>query len=223
MYQVYHVNDIIENNQKIKFKINKIYKTNKNKTRFIVESISSGFIANISRTALYTGKFLDKLDINNKLGICIGYADTKLPRYYQVWRAMWARCYDEKHSAYKWYGGNGITICDRWKRLDYFIENCKDIFGFDEKKFYNHEIELDKDILDAKMYSKETCLFVPTKVNKVNTRRNKKFVIKKNNNILGEYTIIKECANDYNLDKSCITKCLKGKRKSHKGYTFKYL
>jgi len=223
MYQVYHVNDVVENNQKIKFKINKIYKAENGKARFIVESLSSGFVVDISRTALYNGKFLDRLDMNNPFGICVGYANTKLPRYYQVWRAMWLRCYDKKHHAYKWYGGNGITICNRWRRLDYFIEDCKDISGFDEEKFYNNEIQLDKDILGAKIYSKDTCLFVPSEVNRINTRRNKKFVIKRNNKILGEYTVIKECANDYGLDNSCIVKCLKGKRKHCKGYVFEYL
>ena len=223
MYQVYHVNDIIENNQKIKFKINEIYKTEEGKTRFIVESISSGFTADVCRASLYTGKFLDKLDMNNFLGICVGYADTKLPRYYKIWRAMWLRCYDKNHIAYKWYGGNGVTICDRWRRLDYFIEDCKEIPGFDEEKFYNREIQLDKDILGKKMYSKETCLFVPAEVNRVNTRRNKKFVIKRNGNILDEYTVIKECAIDYNLDDSCVAKCLKGYRKQCKGYIFEYL
>jgi hypothetical protein len=223
MYQVYHVNDVVENNQKIKFKINKIYKVENGKVRFIVESLSSGFVVDICRASLYTGKFIDKLDMNNSLGICVGYADTKLPRYYGVWRAMWGRCGDKNRASYRWYGGSGVTVCDRWRRLDYFIEDCKNIRGFDEEKFYNNEIQLDKDILGAKIYSKDTCIFVPSDVNRVNTRRNKKFIIKRNNKFLGEYTVIKECANDYGLDNSCIAKCLKGKRKSHKGYVFEYL
>jgi len=34
---------------------------------------------------------------------------------YEVWRSMRQRCYYTKGKAYKYYGGRGITICDRWK------------------------------------------------------------------------------------------------------------
>jgi hypothetical protein len=28
---------------------------------------------------------------------------------------MIQRCYDPKHVGFKWYGGRGITVCDRWR------------------------------------------------------------------------------------------------------------
>ena len=31
-----------------------------------------------------------------------------------IWRAMISRCYNEKDRKYKYYGGRGITVCDRW-------------------------------------------------------------------------------------------------------------
>ena len=37
------------------------------------------------------------------------------------------------------------------------------------------------------------------------------------------FTSIKECCDKYNLDNSTVVKCCKGKRKSHKGYTFTYV
>lgn len=39
-------------------------------------------------------------------------ADTPI---YLVWRGMKRRCYDPNDAAYKYYGGRGITICDRWR------------------------------------------------------------------------------------------------------------
>jgi hypothetical protein len=33
---------------------------------------------------------------------------------YITWRNMRARCYNPKHDNYKYYGGAGITVCDRW-------------------------------------------------------------------------------------------------------------
>lgn len=45
-------------------------------------------------------------------------------RTYFVWRNLKRRCMDENDSAYKWYGGRGIKVCDRWaKNFDYFLDD----------------------------------------------------------------------------------------------------
>jgi hypothetical protein len=36
-----------------------------------------------------------------------------------IWHAMLDRCYNPDHMAYAYYGGRGITVCDRW-RLDFW-------------------------------------------------------------------------------------------------------
>jgi hypothetical protein len=36
------------------------------------------------------------------------------------WRAMWQRCTDPNASNYKFYGGRGIKICERWRKFDNF-------------------------------------------------------------------------------------------------------
>lgn len=47
-------------------------------------------------------------------------------------------------------------------------------------------------------------------------------VFDKSGNFLGEWTNRSECARDLNLDDSRIGNCLKGTRKSHKGFIFKH-
>lgn len=32
-----------------------------------------------------------------------------------TWRMMSIRCYDDRHKAYRRYGGRGIQVCDRWR------------------------------------------------------------------------------------------------------------
>lgn len=33
---------------------------------------------------------------------------------YNTWKQIRARCLNTKHKDYRFYGGRGITICDRW-------------------------------------------------------------------------------------------------------------
>lgn len=33
---------------------------------------------------------------------------------YKTWQHMKARCYDPRHPSYKYYGGRGIEVCERW-------------------------------------------------------------------------------------------------------------
>lgn len=35
-------------------------------------------------------------------------------RTYRSWQAMRSRCLNPNASNYEWYGGRGITICERW-------------------------------------------------------------------------------------------------------------
>jgi len=37
------------------------------------------------------------------------------PRLYILWESMKARCLNKNSSAYKWYGGRGISVCDEWR------------------------------------------------------------------------------------------------------------
>ena len=40
---------------------------------------------------------------------------------YVVWTNMKARCTNPRRPEYQWYGGRGITFCERWKRFDAFM------------------------------------------------------------------------------------------------------
>jgi hypothetical protein len=35
---------------------------------------------------------------------------------YATWLGMKRRCFDPKRKDYKYYGGRGITVCDRWRK-----------------------------------------------------------------------------------------------------------
>lgn len=46
----------------------------------------------------------------------------KSPTYIS-WEKMIARCKNEICTEYKWYGGRGITVCDRWLDFSTFLED----------------------------------------------------------------------------------------------------
>ena len=76
---------------------------------------------------------------------------------YHVWKGVLQRCYDTKcqdrHPSYI-----GVTVCDEWHKFSKF-----------RLWWLEHQVDgyqLDKDLLsDGKLYSPETCLFVPQWLN----------------------------------------------------------
>ena len=42
---------------------------------------------------------------------------------YKIWRGILRRCTNKNFKHYKYYGGRGITICDRWLEFDNFLED----------------------------------------------------------------------------------------------------
>lgn len=52
--------------------------------------------------------------MNKKHGMC------GTPTWHS-WNSMLRRCRDPKRSNYQFYGGRGITVCDRWSTFDSFL------------------------------------------------------------------------------------------------------
>lgn len=92
----------------------------------------------------------------------------KPTKVYGVWNNMLERCYDkkyqQKHPTYK-----GCKVCDEWLNFQNFAK-------WFENNYYeieNERMHLDKDILvkHNKIYSPDTCIYVPQTVNSLFTKR----------------------------------------------------
>jgi len=93
----------------------------------------------------------------------------KATKIYDTWHSMLQRCYSEEyHKKYPTY--KDCIVCDEWYNFQNFAKWYYDnYYKVDEER-----MELDKDILfkHNKIYSPETCIFVPQTINLLFTKRN---------------------------------------------------
>jgi len=126
----------------------------------VVKSIRKSHVVNNKTTSCgcYSQERKDKMKIG---------AITRNP-IYNIWDKMKARCLNKNNPAYKYYGGRGIKICDRW--LNSF-ENFLEDMG--ERPSRSSVDRIDNN----KGYFKENCRWATWHQQSRNTRRNKNYTI----------------------------------------------
>ena len=109
----------------------------------------------------------------------VGITGTKYPirvngrntKEYNLWRDMLRRCYSEtfqkKHPTYE-----GCKVSNNFLHYEYFYEWCHKQVGFANDGNGN-PFQLDKDLLikGNKVYSEDSCVFLPNEINSLLTRR----------------------------------------------------
>lgn len=118
-----------------------------------------------------------KLDINNSniLVYGVGTKGMEYPAYirkkplaeYTMWKRMLERCSIDYPTKYPTY--TGVTCSDNFKSYSFFYQWCQEQVGFGNKDENGSSWQLDKDILikGNKLYSENTCCFVPQSINKL--------------------------------------------------------
>ena len=93
---------------------------------------------------------------------------------YETWSGVLKRCYSDarkkKRPTYK------DCICsDNFNSYEYFYEWCNTQIGFNKTDEKGRLFHLDKDLLvkGSKVYSEDTCVFLPVEINSVLTKTDK--------------------------------------------------
>lgn len=88
---------------------------------------------------------------------------------YSRWQSILKRCYTNNEIENPTY--KGCTVCEEWLNFQNFAEWYEDNYY----EIENEKMQIDKDILHKgnKIYSPETCVFVPARINYLFTKNNK--------------------------------------------------
>ena len=100
------------------------------------------------------------------------------PGAWNTWRGMLDRCRNPNHSSFKFYGGRGITVDQRWYLFDNFLEDMG-----------QPKAGLTLDRIDTNgNYCKSNCRWVTRLEQSHNSRRNRLVTIGDKTQRIGEWT-----------------------------------
>ena len=137
-----------------------------------IQFLNTGYEVVVRLDHIKSGKVKD-LYLPSVCGV--GISGTKYPitidgvktKEYGLWQSMLRRCYSDtckkKQPTYE-----GCEVSENFKSYEYFYEWCNKQIGFTVEGF-----ELDKDLLvkGNKVYSENTCIFIPREINTLLVKR----------------------------------------------------
>lgn len=133
--------------------------------RATIKFLKTGSVLNLMTPAIASGHFSDPRE-PSVYGVGYIGSDIKIPsrgeyvrRVYDLWANMLRRCYGEYAGQYK-----NCIVDKRWHSFTNFLNTIVEVEGYDawERK---ENVHLDKDFSGKRIYSRDTCKFIPAEEN----------------------------------------------------------
>lgn len=91
--------------------------------------------------------------------------------FYRLWKGILERCSYKKHTNYKYYGGIGIKVCERWHNFENFKEDMYEKYLIHIEEFGKKQTSIDRiDVYGN--YEPDNCRWV-TNIEQANNKRKK--------------------------------------------------
>ncbi len=153
------------------------YRDSKN---VLVKFLDTGFESVVFLSCVLNGNIKDKMKPTiYGVGVCgderVTNSFGRKVKEYRFWSSMLQRCYDPKLKvAFPSY--EGCTTSENFKYYPYFKDWCNNQVGFNSVDEKGKPFALDKDILvkGNSGYNEDVCVFVPSEINSVLTKRGNK-------------------------------------------------
>ena len=100
-------------------------------------------------------------------------------RLFNIWNHMRYRCFNQNHSKYEYYGAKGTTVCDEWKNSYEAFKEWSIANGYDDTKEIDKDTICNRDGIEPKIYSPNTCMWVTKEENLKQRTGSDKYRIKK--------------------------------------------
>ena len=144
-----------------------------NSLKVTVKFLKTGYVTITKSGQVRTGMVMDRV-LPSFFGV--GYLGEQQvdKTCFPIWQGMIGRCYNEKRRNY-YHTYQDCVVSEAFKNFTNFYEWCHNQVGFNEKDDKNKPFELDKDLLfkGSKVYSEDTCVFLPKEINSMLTHRKK--------------------------------------------------
>lgn len=144
-------------------------------------------------------------------------------KVYFLWYNMRARCESPSHPYYKWYGGCGCRIDERWSIFEQFLQDIDKVDGFNLQDFLSGSLTLDKDkkCPGNKLYSLDTCVFISkSENNKYKPNQQKKIIGTSPEGQIYTFYNQSVFAKEHGLSQNKISACVHQQIHSTKGWKF---
>ncbi len=177
-----------------------------NKKKILVKFILTGFEKYTDASAIRKGSVKDPyfptVASVGSIGNTPSSINGKVKSSYHTWRGIISRCYEYKKTTQTYFGK--IEVCKEWWCFENFEK------WYDEHYVEGFQVYKDLTILWSKLYSPETCSFIPNRINCI--------MGKKDYNTVRKHLDLPVGVSYHVRDEKYTAQCFDGEKLQHFGY-----